>query len=88
MVGRTTICKSVCRVTNDEFQAEYDDDAFALRSWLVKPYKCQRLLELTCFVLHSILRTYQGEGAQLPHPQDDIVLAHLGVQVLIPWRPP
>ena len=47
MVRRTTICKSVCRVTNDEFQAEYDDDddAFALRSWLVKPYKYQRLLE-------------------------------------------
>ena len=45
-------------------------------------------IELTCIVLHNILRTYQEEGAQLPYPKDDIVLAHLGVQVLTPWRPP
>ena len=31
-----------------------------------------RDIVLTCVVLHNILRTHQGAGAQLSNPQDDL----------------
>ena len=42
-----------------------------------------RDMVLTFVVLHNILRTYKGEGGQTHDPLEDIMLAHLGAQVLI-----